>query len=147
MLTTRLTEKGKFKGKCHNCRKVGHRAADCWDDDANASKSPKNYKKSEAALAGTELMLCTVIAQEGCPYCARAWQSKCYGCKYGQYELVWYHCCISPSLFCIIPREFMFNLQAVVTFSFADLQNISKRIPRSQVSMSNKEKYKFAHVT
>jgi hypothetical protein len=36
--------KQKFKGKCNNCGKVGHREVDCWLKEANKDKRPKGFK-------------------------------------------------------------------------------------------------------
>ena len=37
----------KFKGKCHHCGKVGHKAADCWIKPENKDKRPEWYKVEE----------------------------------------------------------------------------------------------------
>ena len=44
-------QRKKFKGKCNNCGKVGHKAVDCWADPKNASKRPAWFKPSEVAAA------------------------------------------------------------------------------------------------
>jgi len=36
--------KKPFKGRCNNCGKIGHKAADCWDREENKSKRPNNWK-------------------------------------------------------------------------------------------------------
>ena len=38
--------KKKFKGMCHLCGKQGHKRDDCWQNEANADKRPKNWKPS-----------------------------------------------------------------------------------------------------
>ena len=42
-------EKGnkKFSGKCNHCVKVGQKAANCWECEANEDKRHKNRKKKE----------------------------------------------------------------------------------------------------
>jgi hypothetical protein len=58
--------RGKFNGSCHNCGKSGHVKANCWEDEANASKRPSNWrsnKSNEQAMAttnNTEFMCMTV---------------------------------------------------------------------------------------
>jgi transposase InsO family protein len=37
---------GKFKGKCNNCGKTGHKAANCWHRDGNSRPSTGNSEKS-----------------------------------------------------------------------------------------------------
>ena len=43
--------KGKFKGKCHQCGKTGHKATDCWDNTKNADKCPQWFKPSKVTAA------------------------------------------------------------------------------------------------
>ena len=35
----------QFKGRCRNCGKIGHKGADCWDLEENASKRPTNWNQ------------------------------------------------------------------------------------------------------
>jgi len=35
--------KKQFKGKCHVCRKIGHKGTDCWTLDSNKDKQPAGY--------------------------------------------------------------------------------------------------------
>ena len=37
-------KKNKFKGKCHNCGKPGHKEADCWEKEENAHKCLNNFR-------------------------------------------------------------------------------------------------------
>ena len=54
-------KKTKFKGKCNLCGMKGHKEADCFEKDENASKRPKNWtSKLDRANATTnreELLL------------------------------------------------------------------------------------------
>jgi len=61
-------KRSKFKGTCNYCGKTGHKAADCWDNPANASKVPKWYKPKTrngdnevTASQISELQLCQII--------------------------------------------------------------------------------------
>ena len=47
-------EKGnkKFTGKCNHYGKVGHKATNCWEHEANIDKRPKNWKKKEEKEVG-----------------------------------------------------------------------------------------------
>jgi hypothetical protein len=36
--------KKQFKGECHLCGAIGHKAAYCWENDKNKAKHPSNYK-------------------------------------------------------------------------------------------------------
>ena len=38
-----VTPKKSFKGKCPTCRKHGHKSADCWEKEKNASKCPPGW--------------------------------------------------------------------------------------------------------
>ena len=38
--------KKKFQGKCNLCGKLGHKKVNCFEDDKNASKRPKNWKSA-----------------------------------------------------------------------------------------------------
>jgi hypothetical protein len=44
------------------CGKYGHKKEDCWEDDANADRRPRNWKKG-TAMAGVEIMLCSLDTQ------------------------------------------------------------------------------------
>jgi hypothetical protein len=44
--TNNKSKRKKFTGKCNRCGKQGHRQEDCWEDDRNANKRSKNYRKS-----------------------------------------------------------------------------------------------------
>ncbi|GFH50456.1 hypothetical protein CTEN210_06932 [Chaetoceros tenuissimus] len=52
--------RGRFIGTCDLCGKRGHKKVDCWEDDANADKRPRNWKK-DTAMAGVEIMLCSFV--------------------------------------------------------------------------------------
>lgn len=52
----------RFRGTCDLCGKYGHKKEACWEDDANADKRPRHWKKG-TALAGVEIMLCTFATQ------------------------------------------------------------------------------------
>ena len=39
-------------GKCNHYGKVGHKAAHCWEHEANKDKRPKNWKKKEDKEVG-----------------------------------------------------------------------------------------------
>jgi len=40
--------KKPFKGMCNTCGKQGHKSVDCWENERNKSKRPKNWKSSKA---------------------------------------------------------------------------------------------------
>jgi hypothetical protein len=44
----------KFKGNCRLCGKIGHKANDCWDNEKNKDKRPKNYQPSGDHRAGQQ---------------------------------------------------------------------------------------------
>jgi hypothetical protein len=52
----------RFRGNCDLCGKYGHKKEDCWEDDANADRRPRNWKKG-TAMAGVEIMLCSLDTQ------------------------------------------------------------------------------------
>jgi len=42
----------KFKGNCRICGKIGHKAGDCWENEKNKDKRPKNWKAGGGRRAG-----------------------------------------------------------------------------------------------
>jgi hypothetical protein len=40
--------RGKFKGECNNCGKIGHKKSDCWQLEENKNKRPKDYRRGNA---------------------------------------------------------------------------------------------------
>jgi hypothetical protein len=40
--------RGKLKGECNNCGKIGHRKSDCWQLEQNKNKRPKDYRGGNA---------------------------------------------------------------------------------------------------
>jgi hypothetical protein len=47
------------------CGKQGHKEVDCWDNDKNAGKRPKNYKKKDGSFEvnNVELVLCGLLLE------------------------------------------------------------------------------------
>jgi hypothetical protein len=69
--------RGKFKGECNNCGKIGHKKSDCWQLEENKKKRPKDYRRGNAEhgnyaiSSGTgdedsdaEFIMCTVCYDE-----------------------------------------------------------------------------------
>ena len=45
---------GKFKGKCRNCVKPGHKVSDRWESESDKHKRPtRQNRKKEIGLAAT----------------------------------------------------------------------------------------------
>jgi hypothetical protein len=40
--------RGKFKGECNNCGKIGHKKYECWKLEENKSNRPKDYRLGNA---------------------------------------------------------------------------------------------------
>ena len=38
------SKRTRFKGNCNKCGKFGHMAKDCWYNEANKDKRPKNWR-------------------------------------------------------------------------------------------------------
>jgi hypothetical protein len=40
--------RGKFKGECNSCGKIGHKRSDCWQLEENKNKRPMDYRRGDA---------------------------------------------------------------------------------------------------
>lgn len=59
--------KQKFNRMCNECRKVGHKSADCWTKNANADKHSKWHKKKlEHKKASIDSNKTTVMVLNTC---------------------------------------------------------------------------------
>jgi len=65
---------GQFKGKCHHCGKIGHKAVDCLDRKPKA----KNPKEEKAQVKFKEKMKCFNCKKPG------HWKKDCFAWKKAQ---------------------------------------------------------------
>jgi hypothetical protein len=47
--------RGKLKGECNNCGKIGHRKSDCWQFKQNKNTRPKDYRGGNAEHGNTAI--------------------------------------------------------------------------------------------
>jgi len=57
----------KFKGFCNTCGKQGHKSTDCWENEKNKSKRPKNWKSNGNKKNDEE----SINEEISCKYCKK----------------------------------------------------------------------------
>jgi gag-polypeptide of LTR copia-type len=60
-----------YKGKCNVCGKMGHKGADCWTNEKNKDKRPKNWKPSNVTQTTSTAQTTTMSSGKDlyCAYC------------------------------------------------------------------------------